>query len=223
MPRLLVHVEGQTEETFVNEVLGRHLYAVGFHSVGARYIGGARRRGGICGWAEARQGIVNHLRQDGQIFVTTMVDYYGLPQSDGREWPGRAAAALLRSDDRASFVESHLSQDVREILDTNRFIPFVMMHEFEALLFSDCAAFGRAIGQPELALELAAIRDGFDTPDGINDSPESAPSKRILALKPSYEKPLLGALAALEIGLEKIRAECPHFDGWVRRLESLVT
>lgn len=223
MPRLLVHVEGQTEETFVNEVLGRHLYAVGFHSVGARYIGGARRRGGICGWAEARQGIVNHLRQDGQIFVTTMVDYYGLPQSDGREWPGRAAAALLRSDDRASFVESHLSQDVREILDTNRFIPFVVMHEFEALLFSDCAAFGRAIGQPELALELAAIRDGFDTPDGINDSPESAPSKRILALKPSYEKPLLGALAALEIGLEKIRAECPHFDGWVRRLESLVT
>jgi hypothetical protein len=223
MPRLLVHVEGQTEETFVNEVLGRHLYAVGFHSVGARYIGGARRRGGICGWAEARQGIVNHLRQDGQIFVTTMVDYYGLPQSDGREWPGRAAAALLRSDDRASFVESHLSQDVREILDTNRFIPFVVMHEFEALLFSDCAAFGRAIGQPELALELAAIRDGFDTPEGINDSPESAPSKRILALKPSYEKPLLGALAALEIGLEKIRAECPHFDGWVRRLESLVT
>lgn len=223
MPRLLVHVEGQTEETFVNEVLGRHLYAVGFHSVGARYIGGARRRGGICGWAEARQGIVNHLRQDGQIFVTTMVDYYGLPQSDGREWPGRAAAALLRSDDRASFVESHLSQDVREILDTNRFIPFVVMHEFEALLFSDCAAFGRAIGQPELALELAAIRDGFDTPQGINDSPESAPSKRILALKPSYEKPLLGALAALEIGLEKIRAECPHFDGWVRRLESLVT
>jgi hypothetical protein len=216
-------VEGQTEETFVNEVLGRHLYAVGFHSVGARYIGGARRRGGICGWAEARQGIVNHLRQDGQIFVTTMVDYYGLPQSDGREWPGRAAAALLRSDDRASFVESHLSQDVREILDTNRFIPFVVMHEFEALLFSDCAAFGRAIGQPELALELAAIRDGFDTPEGINDSPESAPSKRILALKPSYEKPLLGALAALEIGLEKIRAECPHFDGWVRRLESLVT
>jgi hypothetical protein len=166
---------------------------------------------------------VNHLRQDGQIFVTTMVDYYGLPQSDGREWPGRAAAALLRSDDRASFVESHLSQDVREILDTNRFIPFVVMHEFEALLFSDCAAFGRAIGQPELALELAAIRDGFDTPEGINDSPESAPSKRILALKPSYEKPLLGALAALEIGLEKIRAECPHFDGWVRRLESLVT
>jgi len=97
------------------------------------------------------------------------------------------------------------------------------MHEFEALLFSDCEAFSRAIGQPELALELTAIRDGFDTPERINDSPETAPSKRVLALKLSYQKPLLGALAALEIGLEKIRAECPHFDGWVRRLEALVT
>lgn len=223
MPRLLIHVEGPTEETFVNEVLGRHLYAVGFHSVGARHIGGARRRGGICGWPEARKEIVNHLRQDGQTFVTTMVDYYGLPQSGGREWPGRAAAALLRPDARASFVEGHLGQDVRGILDTNRFVPFVVMHEFEALLFSDCAAFGRAIGQPELALAFSAIRAEFDTPEGINDSPETAPSKRILAVKPSYQKPLMGSLAALEIGLDRIRTECPHFDEWVRRLEELVT
>ncbi len=223
MPRLLVHVEGPTEETFVNEVLGRHLYAIGFHSVGARYIGGARRRGGICGWPEARQGILNHLRQDGRTFVTTMVDYYGLPQSGDREWPGRAAAARMRPDARASFVEGQLGQDLRGILDTNRFVPFVVMHEFEALLFSDCAAFSTALGGPELAVPLSAIRAAFDTPEAINDSPETAPSKRILALRPSYQKPLMGSLAALEIGLEKIRAECPHFNEWVRRLEELVT
>jgi len=50
MPRLLIHVEGQTEEAFVNEVLGDHLLSVGYEYVAARIIGNARlrrRRGGI--------------------------------------------------------------------------------------------------------------------------------------------------------------------------------
>ena len=34
--RLLVHVEGVTEETFVNNVLGPHLMEAGYTSVGAR-------------------------------------------------------------------------------------------------------------------------------------------------------------------------------------------
>ncbi|TVS10061.1 MAG: DUF4276 family protein, partial [Planctomycetaceae bacterium] len=36
-----------------------------------------------------------------------------------------------------------------------------------------------------------------------------------------YEKPLYGTLAAIEIGLDAIRQQCPLFDGWVARLESL--
>lgn len=221
MPRLFVHVEGPTEAAFVNEVLGRYLYARGFHSVSAKHIGGPRRRGGICGWPEARQGIVNHLRQDGDVFVTTMVDFYGLPREGGREWPGRASSGSHAIGNRASFVETQMSNDVRGILDTERFIPFVVMHEFEALLFSDCAAFSRGIARPELATRLQSIREQFANPEEINDLPDSAPSKRIVALVPDYKKPLMGTLAALEIGLEKIRAECPHFDGWVRRLERL--
>jgi hypothetical protein len=35
MARLLVHVEGQTEETFVNELLSRYFLSHGFESVGA--------------------------------------------------------------------------------------------------------------------------------------------------------------------------------------------
>lgn len=49
------------------------------------------------------------------------------------------------------------------------------------------------------------------------------PSKRIIALYPGYErqKPLIGVLAALEIGLPKIRQECPLFDAWLSKLENL--
>ncbi|MDP2936062.1 MAG: DUF4276 family protein, partial [Dehalococcoidia bacterium] len=46
-----------------------------------------------------------------------------------------------------------------------------------------------------------------------------APSKRVLDLIPKYQKPLLGTLAVLEIGLDTIRKECPHFNDWVTRLE----
>jgi hypothetical protein len=96
------------------------------------------------------------------------------------------------------------------------------MHEFEGLLFSDPAAFSRGIGLPDLVDDFLAIRDQFSTPEEIDDSPVTAPSKRIQALVPGYEKPLLGALAALEIGLIRIRAECPHFNAWLENLEALV-
>ena len=102
-----------------------------------------------------------------------------------------------------------------------RFVPFVVIHEFEGLLFSDCGAFSRAIGRPNLESKFRAIREQFATPEEINDSPQTAPSKRVEALVPEYEKPLFGALAVLEIGLARIRAECVHFDGWLKHLESL--
>ena len=146
MNRLLIHVEGETEETFVNEVLSPHLYAQGY--------------------------------------VTEIEIAMG------------------------SFRQA-------------RFIPYVMMHEFEGLLFSDCRRFGAGIGREDLIPELQSIRDQFGTPEEINDSPITAPSKRILNLVPGYQKPLLGSLAALEIGLEAIRGQCPFFNRWLARLESL--
>lgn len=96
-----------------------------------------------------------------------------------------------------------MASDVRAILDTERFIPFVVMHEFEASLFSDCAAFSRGIHRPDIAEPMNAIRQEFASPEEIDDSPDKAPSKRILALEPRYRKPIMGTLAALEIGLEK--------------------
>ena len=73
--------------------------------------------------------------------------------------------------------------------------------------------------RPELAGGFQAIRDQFETPEHINDSPQTAPSKRVEALVAGYEKPLLGTLAILEIGLETIRSNCPHFNQWLTRLE----
>jgi hypothetical protein len=230
MPRLLVHVEGVTEETFVNDILRSHLVARGFESVGARLLGNARlrdQRGGTKPWNDVKKDITRHLLSDQDCFATTMVDFYGLPRSGGKAWPGRAAAATLPVPERAGAVESELLADIASAMgsgfNTSRFIPFVVLHEFEGLLFSDCAAFAHAIGRPRLKIGFQAIRDQFDTPEEINDAPDTAPSKRVIGLMPEYQKVLFGNLAILEIGLHKIRQACPHFANWLARLEALAS
>jgi len=229
MTRLLVHVEGLTEESFVNDVLCEHLVARGYGSVSARVIGNARlrrQRGGIRPWPSVRKDIVNHLREDRGCIATTMVDFYGLPAVGDAAWPGRNEARRLRTQAKAPRVESALLDSVASRMgvgfDRARFVPFVVVHEFEGLLFSDCAAFGRGIGHPAIVSDLRRVRDQFDTPEDINDSPHTAPSKRVEQIVPGYEKTLFGILAALEIGLDRIRAECPTFARWLSRLESLV-
>lgn len=230
MSRLLIHVEGQTEETFVNEVLCDHLLARGFNAVSPRILGNARerqRRGGITPWPNARKNIVNHLREDSTCFATTMVDYYALPEEGKKAWPGRKEAASLKTSERGPALERALLDNVAVEMGSgfnpDRFIPFVVMHEFEGLLFSDCGGFSRGIGKPHLEAAFQEIRDQFATPEDINDSPVSAPSKRVENLVQGYQKPLLGVLAALEIGLSRIRQECPHFGSWLARLESRVS
>ena len=115
MTRLLVHVEGETEETFVKELLGPHLLARGYARVDPRLMGSARqrdRRGGVRPWASVCRDIVNHLREDRSCFATTMVDYYGMPHAGQKAWPGRAASLSLASSLRAQTVEGALAADV---------------------------------------------------------------------------------------------------------------
>jgi len=157
-----------------------------------------------------------------------MVDYYGLPQLGNQTWPRRKAAGEIVFAQKAKTVEDALSADISQgmggAFNSDRFIPYVMMHEFEAMLFSDCEGFGRGIGREDLVQSLQAIRDQFASPEEIDDSPDTAPSKRIEHLMPDYQKPLMGNLAALEIGIHAIRRECPHFEKWLERLErSLAT
>ena len=230
MTRLLVHVEGLTEETFVNEALAPHLYGHGITRVSARLMGNARQRshrGGIKPWTATRKDIVTHLREDPQCIATLMVDFYGMPKDGSRAWPGRSEAAATAFQYKAKTIQDRLQEDLRRAMgpgfDDRRFIPYIMMHEFEAMLFSDCGQFGNALGRPELAPRFQEIRDQFATPEEIDDSPNAAPSRRIVRLIPGYQKPLMGNLAVLGVGLDAIRSECPNFRCWLERLESIRT
>lgn len=227
MTRILVHVEGQTEEEFVNSVLAPHLYSKGFTVVSARLIGRSRvrkKRGGTCPWESVHTEIARHLSKDTDAFSTTLVDYYALPADGPNGWPGRAGCDALSVADKAAHIQASLAQDFQNrhgAALANRFVPFVAMYEFEGLLFSEPTLMAQGMGESDKAEDFKQIRDRFETPEHINDSPQTAPSKRIQGLVPGYNKVLHGNVAALEVTLERIKNECPIFGNWLDTLEAL--
>ena len=227
MTRILVHVEGQTEEEFVNSVLAPHLYNNGFTVVSARLVGRSRlrkKRGGRCPWESAHTEIARHLSEDTAAFGTILVDYYALPANGPNGWPGRAGCEALCVADKAAHIQESLSLDFEDRHGgamAERFIPFVAMYEFEGLLFSDPTLMARGMGESDKADQFKEIRNKFETPEHINDSPQTAPSKRIEDIVPGYNKIIHGNLAALDVTLERMRRECPIFAAWLEKLERL--
>lgn len=222
MTRVRIVCEGQTEEEFVNNLLFDHLYAYGVHAIPI-VIREGRHRGGDVRYERVFINIRNSLLQEKTCYCSTLIDFYGLPA----KFPGKSIAKAQSNlnDKAASFClafENALKRDIGEN-SVRRFIPYVQMHEFEALLFSDPERLAHGIDRPDLRSELTRIGNSFATPEHINDSRTTAPSKRIIKLFPGYElqKPLYGGLAALEIGLPKIRQECPLFNAWLAKLETL--
>ena len=224
MVRVIALVEGQSEERFIRELLAPSLGKFGVGIVATTY-GRPRTQGGVPAWAKAERELVRLLKQDTGRYVTTMFDYYGLPG----DWPGRKAAGRQPSyADRAHTVEQALQDRISASLGgdhTRRLVPYIQMHEFEALLFSDpeilAKVLSRDVDSRWLTQEVARIAGAFGTPEEIDDDPVTAPSKRILQLVPGYEKVADGSIAASRIGVRMMRRKCRHFDAWLRRLVAL--
>lgn len=150
-----------------------------------------------------------------------MVDLYGL----GRGFPGHPPPEHLSNIEKVRHVEKAVKEDIcQEMPDLRadrRFIPYLQLHEYEAILFSDPAAFAIGINYPNLQRQFQGIRDEVESPEDINDHPETAPSKRILAACPNYRKVIEGTQAAAAVGIPNIRQQCHHFREWIESLEDL--
>jgi len=215
--KILILVEGQTEESFVKSVLAASmpegLYLQPVIVATKRVNSGGKFKGGVPGYPKVRGEVMRLLADSSAVAVTTMLDYYALPDS----FPGRSQPLGITACAKVSHVEAAWFADIGD----ERFRAYLSLHEFEALLFSETATIADAFAKPELALGLANIRSSFPTPEEINDGPETAPSARLETLYPRYNKPLFGTLVAQRIGIEKMVKECPHFAGWVGFLKSL--
>jgi hypothetical protein len=168
----------------------------------------------------ARLYLLRLLAQDKakDAFFTTMIDLYGIHT----HFPGLDEAEKLRHlpDKRVEFLEQAFSTDIGD----PRFIPYIQLHEYEAYLFSKPSLFGFFYDHHKREIAaLQAVADAYTSPEAIDDGQQSAPSKRIIAQLSDYEdaKPVVGPQLAELIGLNVIRAKCPHFNTWLSHLEKL--
>ena len=212
MSRVLVFVEGQTEETFVRDLLVPYFSRLGIYLTPILAQTSPGHKGGIVSYGKVKHQLTRLCRQDQGAYVTTMMDYYGLPN----DFPG-LDGHVPDAHEQVMRLEQALQQDI----DAPNFIPNLMLHEFEALLFSAPEKIAEWLDDQALLAPMAAIRAAFATPEHINNSPQTAPSKRILTLVPHYKKTVDGPLIAEDIGLDAIRAQCPHFNNWIERLLAL--
>lgn len=165
--------------------------------------------------------IQRRLLCDKKAYCTIFSDYDGL--DTGFAGKGEADGRNGGSE-KARIIEDALMESVRSATDDNavrRFVPYIQMYEFEGLLFSSPDALSTGLCVPNLKATFREIREAFPAPEEINDSPVTAPSKRLLKFISGYDKTVYGSLAALEIGLAPIRAECKRFDSWMSNLETL--
>ena len=211
MIRVCIVCEGQTEVEFVKNCLAPYLLShevLAFPSLLQSPSG--NHRGGRVTVERLVKFISHQYHQTDRI--TTLVDFYGFQDGSGR------SRAQLEDDIRAGIAASTAGYDARFVL------PYVQMYEFEGLLFTDPDAFEWVEDgwSEQSRAALTQVRQAFASPEDINNSRETAPSKRILSIfeKGSYSKTEHGPLIAEAIGVDAIRAQCPQFDAWVAQLEA---
>lgn len=218
---VVVLAEGLTELTFIRDVLApvmqpKNIY---MHEV---LIGGI---GGDVRFARAKKAIGIYLKHRNVKYITTMLDYYGIDSG----WPGKSeviqaisTGRKITAHEKGVMVEDATLEIIKtcfsEYRPEIRFIPYIQMHEFEALLFSDASILA---GQIRVRLsDVEVILRACGEPEEVNDGPETAPSKRLLSLC-DYRKVKMGKTISEAIGIQAIREKCPHFNDWLNKLESL--
>lgn len=216
MSRLYVLVEGQTEEAFVRELLVPHYARLGRFLTTIIVSTSLGYKGGVVSYAKVKPQILRLCKQDPDAFVTTMFDLYALPT----DFPGKAAPtypANATGHKKAAFLEAQLTQDISQ----SNFLANLMVHEYEALLYTQPSMFAQWTDDTNVVTALSAAVANAGSPEDVNDSPQTAPSKRILAAMPGYQKTFHGPLIACDIGLASMRQACPHFHGWLLAIEAL--
>lgn len=226
---LNILVEGETERRFISQTLAPYLRNYGIET----YIRvvltkrdlktGEEYRGGMSKYNLPRDELLRWMEEDtaGTMWYTTMFDLYQLPGG----FPGYSKSEQL-SDPyrRIHAIEDAFKQDIH----SPRFIPYIQLHEFETLLFSDPGALRLEFFDKAREIEnLQKIVQGMpdQNPELINDGVDTAPSKRIIRQIPEYRdaKASSGPLIVRNIGMERLLARCIHFRMWVEQLQMIAT
>jgi hypothetical protein len=220
--RLHILGEGFTEKRFVENVLTGHLIKYNIITDVCCFITkfipatGQQFKGGISNYAKIKKDILNRISEDNNkdSVFTTMIDFYGIPD----DFPGvYAKSEAKRPYEKVKIIENALADDIND----SRFIPYIQLHEFESLIFSDPLKLAKVyIDFKNEIRELQELSNSIP-PEEINDGFASSPSHRIKKVIPPYDKAFAGGEIAKAIGIEVMRKKCPHFNEWITKLDKL--
>ena len=210
-------VEGATEENFINTILAPYLSYknIWMH---ATQISKPGQKGGDVRFDRVKNDIIRHLKQRKDTIVTLFLDFYGLA-----EWPGLESISWNSSPAKIEQILCYATKlkikgFLPDIDIERRFIPFFIIHEFETLLFSNSAVLADGLGIKKEKIDKTLSEFNGDL-ERINNSRETAPSKRLEKWMPSYKKTVNGIPIAAEIGVEQMRLSVPSFDEWIVKIE----
>ena len=226
MKTVYLHVlcEGQTELRFASKVLSTYLVLKGIIVLPQLLITSRKKnaRGGILSYQQAKRELSFMIRggvdnENESHYFTTMFDLYALPD----DFPGYEDASKLRNYDQVAAIETAFGKDINYF----KFIPYTQLHEFEALVLCDID--GLSDSYPNAARQLDVLKKEVNSKYGdnmelVDNSPETAPSKRIIkALKGAYhyDKPKSGTEITDKIGIDVLRRKCSHFNEWLSNIE----
>jgi hypothetical protein len=216
---VVVLVEGPTEQRFIKQLLAPYMAERGVYLTPIIFDKPGEK-GGDIKFARAKNDIGKHLKQRGETWITLLVDYYGIRG----DWPGYAESKQqMDHTGKAAIMNQATAEEVQKLFPgqnpMTRYIPYVSMHEIEALYFSDPACLARMLGVNQRLIDEILAECG--EPEKINDHNTTAPSKRLEALSDRFKKTATGIAIATEIGIPKMRSSCPLFDAWLTKLEAL--
>ena len=214
---IFVIAEGPTEQKFVKELLAPHMAGQGVYLT-AIILHKPGQKGGDVKFARVRNDIERQLKQRSDTFLTLFIDYYGIKS----DWPDESKLQLTHTR-KAEVINSATAKEVERLFPERdrlrRFIPYVSMHEIEALYFSDPARIASELGVRQSSVDAILAECG--EPESINDHSATAPSKRLERLNERFKKTSTGINIAKAIGIPKMRSACPLFNKWLEQLEKL--
>ena len=181
--------EGQTEEEFIRSCMAPYLQDFEIYDVRAILIETSPgHKGGDLKYSRYKKNIENLLKAQSDIIVTSLIDFFRL-KSDFPKY--EEAKSIADKQDRVRFLEKAICEDI----DHPRFFPYIQLHEFEGLLFSDPKGLSYIPDiPPKSQIELESAIHAHPNPELLNDGAETAPSKRLINLIPGYQKTLHGPL-----------------------------
>ncbi|HEY0460120.1 MAG TPA: DUF4276 family protein [Pyrinomonadaceae bacterium] len=215
MKPLYVIVEGDTEEEFFKNNLIDYFAEQGIFEVRPiKIITKGSYKGGFVNYDHLKRDAGIYLKQRNDTIVSTFIDYFRIPNNIPEYDNCRK---IHNIDDRIKCLEVAMKNDI----GSERFIPYIQKHEFEALLFSSNSGFEYCFEVSE-SKETGKIIDDYPNPEEINDKPATSPSNRLKKIRPLYNKVLEGNTIALEVGLSAMFEKCPRFKAWINSLVELV-